>query len=61
VIAVVGAHRGLLVKAQPEDRMVHVLGRKELAPWLQRRPQVLSAADVEAIFEQARRSTTWRV
>lgn len=55
LIVIVGAY--LDVRQQPAD--VVVVRRKDVAKWLRKRPAVLSAVDVEAIYEQARRSTTW--
>ena len=57
VVVPVGAD-SLTIKQQPAD--VVVVNRKALADWLRRRPVVLEDATVEAIFEAARRSTTWR-
>lgn len=48
----------LTIKQQPAD--VVVVNRMALAPWLRRRPDLLEEATVDAIFEAARRSTTWR-
>ena len=59
LIAVIGAHKGFTVKEQPRDGRVIVLTRKGLAQWLGRLSQVLDSAQVEAVFEVARRSTTW--
>jgi hypothetical protein len=53
LIVTVGAD--LTIKEHPAD--VHILSRHLLRRWLRRRPEVLSAAD--AIFDQARRSSTW--
>ncbi|HEY0119659.1 MAG TPA: hypothetical protein VGC04_12860 [Cellulomonas sp.] len=39
---------------------VFVVNRMALADWVRRRPAVLEEATVQAIFEAARRSTTWR-
>lgn len=55
LIVVVGCE--LDVREQPRD--VNVIGCRDIAGWLQGRPADLVAADVDAIFEQARRSTTW--
>jgi Nuclease-related domain len=55
LIVVVGAY--LEVRQQPTD--VTVLRRKDVARWLRRRPVTLLPDEVESIFEQARRSTTW--
>ena len=57
VIAVVGAHKGLAVKSQPDD--VYVVARKEIAAWLKGMPQRLDPDQVELIVRVARRSDTW--
>lgn len=59
VIAVVGARGGFTVKAQPPDGIVHVIGRKKLVPWLLSHGSIYSKEEVAAIFDRARRSTTW--
>jgi len=59
IIAVVGDHKGFNVKAQPADGKVYVPGGKYLVPWLLRHAPILRPDQVETIFEQARRSTTW--
>ena len=56
IIVVIAAE--LTIKAQPTD--VHVVARKRIGKWLERRPATLSPAAVEAIYEMARRDTTWR-
>jgi Nuclease-related domain len=48
---------GLSIKQQPAG--VHVVGGSAVADWLHNRPAVLTAIEVEAIWEHARRSTTW--
>lgn len=48
----------LTIKAQPTD--VHIVPRKRIGKWLERRPSTLFPASVEAIYEMARRDTTWR-
>jgi Nuclease-related domain len=48
----------LIIKRQPID--VQVIGRRDIALWLRKRPAVLTGAEVDAIWEYARRSTTWR-
>jgi len=58
VIAVVGAHEGLQVLAQPPD--VHVIAHKRLLAWLTARPVTLNEQQVTEIFRAARRSDTWR-
>lgn len=57
IVVPVGAD-DLTIKQQPAD--VVVVNRMALAPWLRRRPHLLEEATVDAIFEAARRSTTWR-
>ncbi|MFC6154533.1 nuclease-related domain-containing protein [Nocardioides yefusunii] len=47
-----------VVKAQPVG--VTVVQRGDLVPWLRQHGEVLTDAQVEEIFEAARRSTTWR-
>lgn len=58
VIVVYGATRGFTVKEQPED--VRVVARRQVARWLRRLPPALTGEQVEAMYEQARRSTTWQ-
>lgn len=55
VIAVVNAE--LEVKQQPAD--VSVVGRRWLAKWLLSQPRRFGPAEVELLFDAARRSTTW--
>jgi len=60
LIAVMGAHEGFTVKEQPPGGDVHVLTRREVDRWLRMRPgDVLDPAQVEAVHDAARRSTTW--
>ncbi|ROR93058.1 nuclease-related domain-containing protein [Nocardioides aurantiacus] len=47
-----------VVKAQPTG--VHVVQRIQVATWLLRLGPTLDDAQIEAIYEVARRSTTWR-
>ena len=60
VIAVMGAHKGFTIKAQPEDGRVVVTQRKRVSQFLLRRPQLLTAPEIGAIYEVARRSSTWQ-
>lgn len=60
VIAVMGAHKGFTVKKQPEDGAVVVVQRRRISQHLVKRPQQLTVREVDAIYEVARRSTTWR-
>ena len=46
------------IKAAPVD--VPVMNRRRLVRWLRWRPVSLEAATVEAIYDAARRSTTWQ-
>jgi Nuclease-related domain len=48
----------LTVRHQPAD--VQVVGRRDIALWLRKRPAVLAAVEIDAIWEHARRSTTWQ-
>jgi hypothetical protein len=60
LIAIVGAEP-FTVKAQPEDGRVHVLARRELVRWLQRRPVAFFPGEVDRIFDVARDARIWRV
>jgi hypothetical protein len=57
IIVPVGAD-SITIKEPPVD--VHVVNRMALADWLRRRPPILDEATIAAVFEAARRSTTWR-
>lgn len=59
LVAIVGAET-LTVKTQPEDGRVQVLGRRDLVRWLERRPVTLLPGEVNAVYERARISSTWR-
>jgi hypothetical protein len=48
----------LTINKQPAD--VQVVGRRDIALWLRKRPVVLTTEEVNAIWEHARRSTTWQ-
>lgn len=60
VIAVMGAHKGFKIKKQPEDGAVVVVERKRIRQLLLNQPSVLTAREINAIYEVARRSTTWQ-
>lgn len=60
IVAVMGAHKGFTVKCQPEDGAVTVVRRKRISQQLAKLPPRLEARDVDAIYETARRSTTWQ-
>ena len=59
LIAMICARGRFTVKNQPPGGDVYVLARRKIADWLARRGTVLSPEQVEALFEVARRSTTW--
>lgn len=58
LIAVMGARGGFTVKTQPDG--VVVTTRKEIGKWLARQPETLTDEQVDALYEIARRSDTWR-
>ncbi|MBM0123447.1 NERD domain-containing protein [Pimelobacter simplex] len=60
VIAVMGAHKGFKIRAQPEDGAVVVVTRRRIAHHLLSQPHRLSPREVDAVYDIARRSTTWR-
>lgn len=49
---------GITVKQQPDD--VHVITRRRVAAWFQGRPAILSAADIDTIYDVARLTRTWQ-
>ncbi len=59
LIAVMGAQRGFKIRAQPEDGSVVVVMRRRISRHLLSRPCQLSPREVDAIYDAARRSTTW--
>jgi hypothetical protein len=58
VLAVVGARRGLTIEAQPRDGAVVVLGRNALVDYFRTLPIVLTAGEIEDLFDYARGSAT---
>ncbi len=58
VPVIVAVAANLDVKTQPPD--VFVVGRRNLVRWLKSRPPTLGPEGVEAVFERARRDSTWR-
>lgn len=48
----------VVIKTAPAD--VHVMNRRQLVRWLRRKPAHLDTATIDAIFDAARRSTTWQ-
>ncbi|WP_256840809.1 nuclease-related domain-containing protein [Ornithinimicrobium cryptoxanthini] len=59
VLAVMGARKGFMVKKQPEDGRVVVVKRRRVSQEMLARPARLSLREVDAIFQVAKRSTTW--
>lgn len=52
----------ITIKTEPGEKdgsTVHVKYRRQAVRWLGKQPDRLTDAQVEAIYEQARRSTTW--
>lgn len=60
IIAVMGAERGFTIKEQPRDGAVHVVTRKKIGTYLLGLPHQLKPIEIEALYELARRSTTWQ-
>jgi hypothetical protein len=60
VIAVVGAHKGFKIKKQPEDGAVVIVQRRRISQYVRQLPNRLTAREIDAIYDVARRSTTWR-
>jgi hypothetical protein len=61
VIAVMGAQKGFTVREQPPGGDVNVVTRRDLVRWLRRRPSgALKPDQSKALYEAARRSTTWQ-
>jgi hypothetical protein len=58
VVAIVGAHKGFVIKSQPDN--VRVVARKALVGFLTSLPTVLDGSDIEVIYRAARRSDTWQ-
>jgi hypothetical protein len=57
LIVTVGAE-DVTIKSQPDG--VHVTWRRNLAKWLLRHGDIHTTDTLDAIYEAARRSTTWR-
>jgi hypothetical protein len=60
VIAVMGAHKDFTIENQPVDKAVVIVQRGRVSQSIWSLPPRLSAGEVEAIYDIARRSTTWR-
>ncbi|WP_223147804.1 nuclease-related domain-containing protein [Actinotalea sp. JY-7885] len=56
VVVPVGA-ADITIKKAPEG--AHVVYRRAIGKWLERRPEVLDLEAIDRVFEAARRSTTW--
>jgi len=59
VIAVMGAHKGFKIMKQPEDGAVVIVQRRRVSQYIRSLPPRLSGREIEAIYDVARRSTTW--
>ena len=59
LIAMIGDRNKFTVKSQPPGGDVYVLTRRKVADWLSQRGTVLTPDQTDAVFEIARRSTTW--
>ena len=59
VIAVMGAEKGFTIKKQPEDGAVVVIQQRRISQLLRTLPPRLTGQQIDAIYEIARRSTTW--
>lgn len=60
VVAVIGAHKGFKIKKQPEGGTVVIVQRRRISRYVQSLPPRLTNREIEAIYQIARRSTTWR-
>ena len=60
IIAVVGAHKGFKIKKQPEDGAVVIVQRRRISQYVRQLPNRLTVREIDAIYDVARRSTTWR-
>jgi hypothetical protein len=60
VIAVMGAHRGFIVKEQPRDGVVRVVTRREVVKNLSHLQPVLGGPSIARIFDVARHLSTWQ-
>lgn len=60
VIAVMGAHKGYKIKRQPEDGAVVIVQRRHIAQYVQGPPRRLTEREIQAVYDVARRSTTWK-
>ena len=58
-LSLMGAHNGFTIKKQPEDGAVVIVQRKQISQYLLKLPQRLTASEIDAIYEVARRSSTW--
>ncbi|WP_309630975.1 nuclease-related domain-containing protein [Nocardioides zeae] len=61
IVAVMGAQKSFTIRSQPEDGAVVVVMRRRITRHLLAQPVRLSPREIEAIYDVARRSTTWRL
>lgn len=59
IIAVMGAERGFTVRQQPADGVVAVVARRRISQHLSRQAEILTDRQIAAVYDAARRSTTW--
>ena len=59
IVAIMGAHRGLIVKEQPRDGAVTVVARRQVDTHLRTVPNVLGMPSIERIYDVARHLATW--
>jgi hypothetical protein len=60
IIAVMGAHKGFTIKAQPADGAVKIMTRRDVTKHLDGLPEVLGMPSIERIYEVARHLATWQ-
>lgn len=54
-----GAQRGFTIRQQPADGAVTVVARKRIVQHLLSAPEFLTDREIAAVYDVARRSTTW--
>jgi hypothetical protein len=60
LIVIVGASRGLVIREQPHDGVVTVLGNRQLVRYLGSLPTVLGHSTRRRVYDVARHLSTWR-
>lgn len=60
VITVIGAHTGFKIKKQPEDSEVASVQRCRIGQYVKNPPRLPNDREVEAIYQNRSRLTTWR-